>query len=163
MNTLSPGELIIRPAVKADIDAIFSLIELYTGNGVVLKRSKDDIAVYLPNFIVAERNGSICGCCAARDFGNDLLEVRSLVVSPACQGQGIGKKLVQFIIDKLNAERKTWRLFTLTLQVEFFRTLGFAVVEKESFPEKIWSDCSKCPKFNSCDETALLLNSPDGQ
>ncbi len=163
MNTLSPGELRIRPAATADIDAIFSLIELYTGNGVVLKRSKDDIAAYLANFIVAEKNGSICGCCAARDFSNDLLEVRSLVVSPACQGQGIGKKLVKFIIDKLSAERKTWRLFTLTLQVEFFRSLGFAVVDKESFPEKIWSDCSKCPKYHCCDETALLLSSPDHQ
>ena len=147
----------IRPAQPDDVDAIFELLELYTASGIVLKRSKEDIAGYLANFIVAVVNGSVCGCCAARDFGHDLLEVRSLVVSPVCQGKGVGKKLVSSIIDRLNKERSVWRLFTLTLQVDFFKSLGFSVVEKEIFPEKIWSDCSKCPKFNCCDETALLL------
>ncbi len=147
----------IRPAQPGDVDAIFELLELYTASGIVLKRSKEDIAGYLANFIVAVVNGSVCGCCAARDFGHDLLEVRSLVVSPVCQGKGVGKKLVSSIIDRLNKERSVWRLFTLTLQVDFFKSLGFSVVEKEIFPEKIWSDCSKCPKFNCCDETALVL------
>ena len=147
----------IRPAQPGDVDAIFELLELYTASGIVLKRSKEDISGYLANFIVAVVNGSVCGCCAARDFGHDLLEVRSLVVSPVCQGKGVGKKLVSSIIDRLNKERSVWRLFTLTLQVDFFKSLGFSVVEKEIFPEKIWSDCSKCPKFNCCDETALLL------
>ena len=147
----------IRPAQPGDVDAIFELLELYTASGIVLKRSKEDISGYLANFIVAVVNGSVCGCCAARDFGHDLLEVRSLVVSPVCQGKGVGKKLVSSIIDRLNKERSVWRLFTLTLQVDFFKSLGFSVVEKEIFPEKIWSDCSKCPKFSCCDETALLL------
>ena len=147
----------IRPAQPDDVDAIFELLELYTASGIVLKRSKEDIAGYLGNFIVAVVDGSVCGCCAARDFGHDLLEVRSLVVSPVCQGKGVGKKLVSSIIERLDLERSVWRLFTLTLQVDFFKSLGFSVVEKEIFPEKIWSDCSKCPKFSCCDETALLL------
>ena len=151
------GSIIVRPACTSDVDAIFRLLELYTASGVVLKRSKDDISGYLANFIVAEKAGVVCGCCAARDFGHDLLEVRSLVVDPACQGMGIGKLMVNSIIDRLDRERENWRLFTLTLQVEFFRSLGFVVVDKEIFPEKIWSDCSKCPKYSCCDETALLL------
>ena len=151
------SSITIRPAQPGDVDAIFELLELYTASGIVLKRSKEDISGYLANFIVAVVNGSVCGCCAARDFGNNLLEVRSLVVSPVCQGRGVGKKLVSSIIEKLDLERSAWRLFTLTLQVDFFKSLGFAVVEKEIFPEKIWSDCSKCPKFSCCDETALLL------
>ena len=151
------SSMIVRPADSGDVEAIFELLELYSASGIVLKRSKEDIAGYLKNFIVAVDNGSVCGCCAARDFGNDLLEVRSLVVAPERQGQGIGKKLISFIIDRLDRERESWRLFTLTLQVAFFQSLGFQVVEKEIFPEKIWSDCSKCSKFHCCDETALLL------
>ena len=147
----------VRPATVEDIDAIFELLELYTASGIVLKRSKEDIAGYLKNFVVAVDNGSVCGCCAARHFGNNLFEVRSLVVSPACQGKGIGRKLVTFIIDRLNREVADWRLFTLTLQDKFFQSLGFEIVEKEIFPEKIWSDCSKCPKYHCCDEIALLL------
>ena len=149
--------ILVRPAEIGDIDAIFELLELYTASGIVLKRSKDDIADYLKNFVVAVDNGSVCGCCAARHFGNDLYEVRSLVVSPECQGRGIGRLQVTFIIDRLNREVHNWRLFTLTLQDKFFQTLGFSVVEKEIFPEKIWSDCSKCPKYHCCDEIALLL------
>ena len=151
------SSIIVRPALMADVDAIFELLELYTASGVVLKRSKDDIAFYLKNFIVAEIDGIVRGCCAARDFGHDLFEVRSLVVDPAYQGKGIGKLLVNFIIDRMNSERTFWRLFTLTLQVKFFQSLGFVVVEKEIFPEKIWSDCSKCSKYHCCDETALLM------
>lgn len=147
----------VRPATVEDIDAIFELLELYTASGIVLKRSKEDIAGYLKNFVVAVDNGSVCGCCAARHFGNNLFEVRSLVVSPAYQGKGIGRKLVTFIIDRLNREVADWRLFTLTLQDKFFQSLGFEIVEKEIFPEKIWSDCSKCPKYHCCDEIALLL------
>ena len=149
--------ILIRPAAAGDVDAIFELLELYTASGIVLKRSKEDIAGYLKNFVVAVDNGSVCGCCAARNFGNDLFEVRSLVVSPECQGKGIGRKLVTFIIDRLDCEGADWRLFTLTLQDKFFQTLGFEIVEKEIFPEKIWSDCSKCPKYHCCDEIALLL------
>lgn len=152
---------IVRKASPADVDAIFSLVELYTANGIVLRRSKEDILQHIGNFYVATLQNEPCACCAVRDFGNELLEVRSLVVDPAFQGRGIGKVMLKKIIADLLAQRENWRLFTLTLQVEFFRKLGFKEVNKELFPEKIWSDCSKCPKFNCCDETALLLTSSD--
>lgn len=147
----------VRKALPGDVDAIFDLIELYTAQGIVLRRSKTDILEHIGNFYIVLWENRVCGCCAVRDFGNDLLEVRSLVVDPAMQGKGIGKKMLQHIIADLRAKGSSWRLFTLTLQVEFFRKLGFVEVNKECFPEKIWSDCSKCPKFDRCDETALLL------
>ena len=146
----------IRKAEPADVEAVFQLLELYTADGIVLKRSREDISDYLKNFSVAVVDGRVCGCCAARDFGNNLFEIRSLVIHPDHQGQGIGRKLVESIIERLGNEQKDWRLFTLTLQVEFFRKLGFVTVEKERFPEKIWSDCTRCPKFHCCDETALI-------
>ena len=160
---METSALTVRKASPADVDAIFSLVELYTASGIVLKRSKEDILHYIGNFYIAACQDVVCGCCAVRDFGNNLLEVRSLVVDPAFQGKGIGKAMLQQIIADLLAQRENWRLFTLTLQVEFFRKLGFKEVSKELFPEKIWSDCSKCPKFDCCDETALLLTPGDLQ
>ena len=149
--------LVLRPAEERDVHGIFKLLDPYADKGIVLRRSEDDIRFYLANFRVAERNGVLCGCVAARDFGNDLLEIRSLVVDPACQGQGIGKELIRFVVRQLNEKRAHWKLFTLTCQQQFFEQLGFSVVAKEMFPEKIWSDCSKCPKQDCCDEVALLL------
>ena len=147
----------VRAALQSDVDAIFELLELYVAQGIVLCRSKEDIGFFIGNFVVAELGEKVCGCGALRDFGNDLLEVRSVVISPVCQGKGIGRALVEYMIEKLKKERASWRLFTLTTTPAFFRTIGFREVPKEEFPEKIWSDCSKCPKFNCCDETALLM------
>lgn len=33
---------------------------------------------------------------------------------------------------------------------------GFTVVEKDIFPEKVWTDCIHCPKQHACDEIAVL-------
>lgn len=147
----------IRPAVLNDVDGIFDLLELYVAQGIVLRRSKEDIGFFIGNFTIAEFQGKVCGCAALRDYGNDLLELRSVVISPELQGKGIGKLLAGAMIEKLREERSGWRLFTLTTTPAFFKSLGFREVAKEEFPEKIWSDCSKCPKFHCCDETALLI------
>ena len=147
----------VRAATVADVDAIWELLEIYVPGGTVLRRSKEDISFFIGNFAVAEICGRVCGCAALRDFGGDLLEVRSVVIAPECQGKGIGRALVEYMIGKLRKERASWRLFTLTTTPDFFRSIGFREVAKEEFPEKIWSDCSKCPKFNCCNETALLM------
>lgn len=149
----------IRKASVADTDRIFDLLEQYAARKIVLSRSREDIALFIGNFIVAEYEGRVCGCAAVRDFGNDLLEVRSLVVDPAMQNMGIGKAMVRAIVEKLKACRREWRLFALTLRPDFFLALGFREVPKALFPEKIWSDCSKCSKRSCCDETALLMES----
>ena len=148
----------VRAASLKDVDAIFDLLELYVAQGIVLRRSKEDIGFFIGNFTVAELDGKVCGCAALRDFGGDLLELRSVVIHPELQGKGLGKILVGEVIARLGQERRSWRLFTLTTTPAFFKTLGFREVPKEEFPEKIWSDCSKCPKFHCCDETALVIN-----
>lgn len=153
--------LIVRKAVADDVPAIHSLLERYADLGIVLRRSREDILHYLANFFVAENADEVCACAAVRDFGNDLLEVRSLVVSPALQGRGIGRELMTRVIAAVNDARASWRLFTLTKEPAFFSKLGFSIVAREMFPEKIWSDCRNCPKHNCCDEVALILNAED--
>lgn len=152
--------LTVRPATEADVKHIHRLLEIYAAKAVVLSRSEEDIRFYLGNFVVAEIDGAVRGCAALRDFGNDLLEVRSLVVEPGFQGKGIGRAMVEAIIAGLKIRRPAWRLFTLTYQVDFFKRLGFELVDRHQFPEKIWSDCSKCPKHSCCDEAAMLIRYP---
>ena len=69
---------------------------------------------------------------------------------------GIGRKMIEFQFGKFNGTDKNIRIFALTYQIEFFRKMGFREVEKELFPEKIWSDCVKCAKREHCDEIAVL-------
>lgn len=155
------NKLTVRQAQEADVPAIHSLLERYADLGIVLRRSQQDILNALRNFFVAEADGELCGCSALRDFGNNLLEVRSLVVAPERQGQGIGRALVNSIVRDVNSKRRQWRIFTLTGQPEFFSKLGFRTVARTLFPEKIWSDCRNCPKSNCCDEVALMLTDAD--
>ncbi len=152
------SNILVRPAVPGDAPAIKRILDLYVEERIVLPRSEDDIRFYSKNFVVAEVDGVCRGCCAARDFGGDLLEIRSLAVERGLIGGGLGRKMVEFIIERLKLERPQFRLFALTLRPDFFQKLGFQVVDKELFPEKIWSDCDKCPKKDCCDEVALLIS-----
>ena len=151
--------LAIRSAETKDVPEIHRLLEIYADRGVVLRRSEEDIRFYLGNFLVAEREGKVCGCAAVRDFGSDLYEVRSVVVAPEDQGKGVGRAMIEAIISGMRLRAGSWRLFTLTGQPEFFMRLGFRVVDRREFPEKIWSDCAACPKNECCDEVALLIDS----
>ena len=156
------SQVSVRPAVAADVPAIHALLEPYAEEKVVLRRSQEDILNYIANFVVAELDGKICGCGAARNFGNELYEVRSLVVNPAIQKKGVGRAIVGYFVDRMeNSGRSDWKLFALTMTPAFFVSLGFREVEKELFPEKIWADCLKCAKYNCCDETAVLLTAGD--
>jgi amino-acid N-acetyltransferase len=53
------------------------------------------------------------------------------------------------------------KLMSLTYEKRFFEKLGFEVVQKESLPLKVWSDCVKCPKNDNCDEIAMVLTLHD--
>ncbi|MNJ66666.1 acetyltransferase [compost metagenome] len=43
----------------------------------------------------------------------------------------------------------------LTYEVSFFLKNNFTIVEKEIFPEKVWTDCVHCSKQHACDEIAV--------
>ncbi len=150
------SDLLIRHAQLKDVSRICELLKIYSEQHIVLARDEEDVTFYLKNFTVCEINGIVEGCSALRDFGNDLYEVRSLVVNPDKKGQGIGRKMIEFQLGTFKNTQKTIRVFALTYQTEFFKKLGFDIVEKELFPEKIWSDCVKCAKRECCDEIAVL-------
>ncbi len=151
--------VILRPAQLQDVKNIHLLLHSYAAEGVLLDRSEEDITFYLKNFTVAvDESGNLLGCMAVRDFGNDLLEVRSLAIQRDLRCGGIGRKLVEKAISRLDEERGSYRLFALTLQPGFFEKLNFSIVEKELFPEKIWADCIHCSKRSCCDEFAVIYN-----
>ena len=46
-------------------------------------------------------------------------------------------------------------VFALTLAPEFFRAVGYSVVERTLYPEKIRRDCLRCPRRIRCDEVCV--------
>ncbi|HPN83871.1 MAG TPA: N-acetyltransferase [Victivallales bacterium] len=146
----------IRAAKKKDVAEIEKILLNYAKKNLLLPRSGEEIEKHIASFKVAELAGKLLGCCASRDFGKGLFEIRSLAVLQEHNGKGLGSKLVKacFRTLKKNAAK---RIFALTYRPKLFERLGFRVVSKDMFPEKIWSDCAKCRKKNNCDEIAVLI------
>ena len=85
-----------------------------------------------------------------------LAEIRSIAVAPQCKGRGIGRSLVNALIEEARRQSVTCVcLFTTTPQ--FFARLGFHVAQREMLPDKIYKDCVTCPRLNNCDEIAMVI------
>jgi len=151
-----PTETSIRNADEKDIYRISEILKPYSKEKLLLPRSPEDILSHLKNFCIALVGDKIAGCCALRNYGNNLFEVRSLAVSKEFSNMGIGTKLVRFCMEKAARNGKV-KVFALTYRSALFERLGFRKVQKSLFPEKIWSDCSVCSKKENCDEEALLI------
>ena len=145
----------IRHAKTSDVKAINALISSYAERDRMLFRSLADIYENLQTFIVAELDGSVVGCCALEVIWSDLAEIKSLAVDATYKEKGIGRMLVTAAAEQAT-DLGIPKVFALTLEPEFFKKAGFQVVEKETLPMKVWSDCARCPKQQHCDEIAVV-------
>ncbi|MBE0534247.1 MAG: N-acetyltransferase [Phycisphaerae bacterium] len=145
----------IRNAKTSDAEAISTLISYYAELDRMLFCSVADVYERLQIFKVAEEAGTVVGCCALQVVWSDLAEIKSLAVVKDRVGTGVGKALVEAAVAKAH-ELGVRRVFTLTLEPAFFEKVGFARVDVDSLPMKVWSDCAKCSKQDHCDEKALI-------
>ena len=99
--------------------------------------------------------GEFAGCGALAIIWTDIAEVRSIAVDPRFQKLGLGRRLAQHLIDEAE-DLGIARVMAFTYVTGFFQKLGFEVVEHESLPHKVFTDCLKCPKFHKCDEVAVV-------
>ncbi len=78
---------------------------------------------------VARLGGEVVGTCAAVPDGEDSFELVKLAVAPKAQGQGIGRRLVQRVIDfarERGARRIVlWSASKLGPAVRIYEGLGF--------------------------------------
>lgn len=147
-------KITVRKAKLGDAKTIHNLINTASLKGAVLARSLSEIYDSIRDFLVAEDNGKVIGCCSLHITWEDLAEIRSLVVISKQQKKGVGAKLLQATVKE--AKRMALpRVFALTNKPKFFQKYGFERVNRKLLPHKIWGDCLKCPKFPECDEVAL--------
>ncbi|BCG60329.1 N-acetyltransferase [Paenibacillus sp. URB8-2] len=146
---------ICRSATLEDVEPLYLMIEEYAQRGIMLPRSRKVLERQIDQFVVAEINGRVVGCGSLCRLGNDLVEVRSLGLRDECKGQGIGSMIVEELTKEARRQ-KIPKIMALTYAVNFFLKNGFQVVNKEIFPEKVWTDCVNCSKQHACDEIAVL-------
>ena len=151
----------LRSARITDVPAIAALINGFAANRVMLPKSADAIALAIDDFIVAlDPHGRLLGCGAIKEYSPSLAEVSSIAVSATAHGAGIGSALVRGV-ERLARARGTAELIALTLTPAFFKSLGYEVVDRSQFPEKVRRDCMACPRRTACEEICVYQRLSD--
>lgn len=150
-------KFVYRKARTQDVPRIYELLKTLAGQGLMLPRSRSNLYDFLQTFWVAEpaeRPGLAVGMAALHVAWEGLGEIRSLGVEAAFRGAGLGGQLVA------RAEREALELglneiFSLTYIPGYFKRLGYAELDKNRLPHKIWADCLRCVHFPDCREIAV--------
>jgi amino-acid N-acetyltransferase len=145
----------LRTARLTDVPAIAALINGFANDRLMLPKTPEVIALAIDDFVVAnDSHGRLVGCGALREYSPSLAEVSSIAVSSSAHGGGIGSALVRGV-ERLARARGTTELFALTLTPKFFQSLGYEIVDRSQFPEKVRRDCLACPRRASCEEICV--------
>jgi amino-acid N-acetyltransferase len=150
----------LRDAHVADVPGMASVLNDYAERGLMLHRSRSELYDRIRDFRVAEHEGRIVGVAGLRVMWANLAEVYALAVAPSARGMGLGRKLVESMVE-LCREIGVRRAFALTYEREFFERCGFEVVDRRTLPLKVWGECVRCPKHEACDEIAMVRELPD--
>ena len=68
------------------------------------------------------------GCGALHVMWEDLAEIRTVAVDPACRGHKIGHRIVTELLD-VARDVGVARVFVLTFETAFFGSFGFAPID----------------------------------
>ena len=147
----------LRKANVNDVKEIYNLISEYSKKGVLLERTMSNIYDNIRDFFILEKDGKTAGIGSLHVCWEDLGEIRSLCVKEKYLKRGYGTKLVEACL-KDAVDLKLKRIFVLTYNVEFFKNIGFKIIDKKELPHKVWAECVNCPKFPQCDEIAMIID-----
>jgi amino-acid N-acetyltransferase len=146
----------VEKAKISEVPGIHKLVNSFAGRGEMLARPLSEIYENIRDFVVVRKGKRIVGCAALHVMWSDLAELKSVAVDETLQRQGVGNKLIAALLNEAE-ELGITTVFCLTYKPKFFEKLGLKEVEKMSLPQKIWTECYRCPKFPNCDETAMTI------
>ncbi|MDQ3812617.1 MAG: N-acetyltransferase, partial [Armatimonadota bacterium] len=153
----------LRKAQNTDVPQIRALINEMAArtdedhkHGHMLPRSLTELYEHIRDYtVLVDGENRIMGCCALQSVWDGLAELKALAVNDALQGQGWGRKLVAAALSEADGLGIDC-VYTLTNKMEFFEKLDFVPIDMRELPQRVWSECTNCPKFMvACDEVAM--------
>ena len=127
----------IRRARTTDIRAIRSLVDEYTADRRLLSKATVTLYESVQEFWVATDDDRVLGCGALHVMWEDLAEIRTVAVDPACRGQKIGHRIVERLLD-VARELGVARVFCLTFETRFFGSFGFTEIDGAPVPHAVY-------------------------
>jgi len=140
------AEMKIREATNRDLPAVESLL---SADNMPLDGVKENFT----SFVVAEDKNEIAGAIGLEKFGSVAL-LRSAVVSPRHRGSGVGRKLVERLLERAESEGIE-ELFLLTTRAEkHFPRFGFAPTTRSAVPAALKASA----EFQgACPDSAVVM------
>jgi len=133
------GKMKITNATLGEVDDIHDLIYKNAMKGLMLYRTKEEIAYHIRDYFVRYEKGKAIGCVGLKVWDKNSGEIYALAVDPKYTGKGIGRTLVKACIKE--AENiKLPRIFALTYRQEMFLKLGFKKLTLRDLPKKIFTE-----------------------
>src|SRR6202008_2529894 len=141
---------IIR-ARSSDLSAVESLL---TASDLPTDGVRDNFS----GFVVADDDGAIAGAIGLEKYGSVAL-LRSAVVAPDHRGTGVGRKLVEQLLERAE-EAGVDELFLLTTTAEkYFPKFGFTRTTRSAVPDPLKASA----EFRgACPDTAIVMSRPIG-
>jgi N-acetylglutamate synthase-like GNAT family acetyltransferase len=122
------AEVAIEPAKKGDLPAIESLLE---EAGL-----PTDVERHLGDFLVVRHRGTVVGCTGMEVRGRDAL-FRSLAVSPAYRGAGVGRRLYEALVESARAKGVDRAYLLTTTIAALAESWGFQRIDRDKMPATI--------------------------
>ena len=145
----------VQKAVITDAPQIHKLINHFADQGLMLPRPLSEIYENIRDYFVCKKDTELVACASLHINWADLAEIKSVAVAEDRQREGIGDQLVNACIKEAK-ELGMPTVFCLTYKPAFFERFGLKQIEKAELPQKVWTECYRCPKFPDCDEIALI-------
>jgi amino-acid N-acetyltransferase len=136
----------IRNATGADLTAVERLL---SASNLPLDGVKDNFS----NFVVAEDDGEIAGAIGLEEFGAVAL-LRSAVVSPGHRGSGVGRRLVERLLEGAEVAGIEELYLLTTTADQYFPRFGFTRTTRSAVPDAVKASA----EFQgACPDTAVVM------
>jgi len=161
---MTRGRLTIKRAEAAHAPVLHALITANLEEGHLLPRTLDELSVHADRFTIVVRGKKVVGCAELAQLSPHVAEVRSLAVDAKERQHGIGSMLVEELRRRAHEDGYD-KLSAFTHAPGYFSQMGFSIVPHLWIPEKVFTDCVKCPMFRRCGQYAMVapLDTPAEQ
>jgi len=146
----------LRTAERSQARKLHALISANLEEGHLLPRTLGELTVHAERFVVAMHGRKLVGCAELAPLSHTVAEVRSLAVDASVRGFGVGRAIVEEL--RVRARREGYeKLSAFTHTPGYFIQMGFSIVPHLWVPEKVFTDCVKCPQFRSCGQFGMVV------
>jgi amino-acid N-acetyltransferase len=153
---MKKGRITLRTADASEARKLHALIQANLEEGHLLPRTPNELTRHASRFVVAVRGRKIVGCAELAALSAHVAEVRSLAVDVSARGARVGVMIVDEL--RRRARREGFeKLCAFTHAPGYFIHIGFSIVPHLWVPEKIFTDCVKCPQFRQCGQYAMVV------